>query len=392
MNKWITLILVLLIGTTSCVDEIDLRPFELPSLTKSTVRRVEAFELDSALFVATDEGVMLLYGDEQILFDAGSYDELLEIEWTNAEVLYAPTTDIFWVIADSAFLRVGRNTFDLHYDRTNFYAPTKSYFDYALSPDGKLYRLGYYDEVWDPNSGSFFSDYMIGIYEFVGNPNNTWKETQTDLGVNSKFLADPTFVFAENGDLIINTNPVYVVTSFNQSEVVADSISKTGSGFKFRTSYQPYLSETGHMYGLFSEPTFLTPVVAVVDHALNEEEVRLHALDENCEMPSSSQGAVKLLDWQSDQARFFVQVFSSPQTGESEELGYIMTFDLASDQCSLRSLRSHPDLKWSEGINDLDILEDKVYIGTREELMVYDLNTDDVTSYLFNAIENLSVQ
>ena len=81
------LVVLLMVG---CIRETTLTPYELPDLVKSYIRKVECFDNENALLVASDEGVMLLYGEEQVLYDANIYDELFKVEWSEAEVLVLP--------------------------------------------------------------------------------------------------------------------------------------------------------------------------------------------------------------------------------------------------------------------------------------------------------------
>ncbi|MEQ9186901.1 MAG: hypothetical protein RLP15_04145 [Cryomorphaceae bacterium] len=379
--------LAVLLFSQGCIREITLHPYELPDLVKSYIRKVECFDNENAILIASDEGVMLLYGEDQVLFDANTYDELFKLEWSVAQVLYSESTEIFWIIQDSTFIQMGKNTFDVHYDNTKFFAPTKSYFAYGLYGDGKLVRLGYWKEFWDQNSGSFYSDYYIGIYEYLGIENNTWREYQTDLRINSKFLATPNFAVDANDNIVLHTNPGFVITDYNDEETSADSISRTGQGFKFRTAFHPHLSASGNIYGMRTVPTLLSPVASMLSVGLNSKTVVEHELVTNCEIPVESQGAVKLLDWKGDVARFYIRNYTNSLTPNTEAIGYMLDYDLANDACSITTLYSNEELKWSESITDLDVLGTTVYIGTRDGLLIYDLETDEISSYLLNLLE-----
>lgn len=378
------LVVLLMVG---CIRETTLTPYELPDLVKSYIRKVECFDNENALLVASDEGVMLLYGEEQVLYDANIYDELFKVEWSEAEVLYSQSNEIFWIIYDSTFIQMGKNTYDVHYDNTQFFAATQSYFAYALSNEGNLMRLGYWKEFWDQNSGSFYSDYYIGIYEYLGNNNNTWREYQTDITVNSKFLANPNFTVVANGDIILHTNPGYIITAYDDQGATADSVSRSGQGFKFRTATRPHLAASGNLYGMLSQPALLTPVTSMLSVGLTEDPVVEHVFEENCPFPMEHQGAVKLLDWKGDVVRFYVRQYTNSLSSNTDVIGHILEYDLLNDACSITSLSSGELLKWSESIVDVDILGAIVYIGTRDGLLIYDLETDEIDSYLLNLLE-----
>lgn len=378
-------LVVLVVG---CIRETTLTPYELPDLVKSYIRKVECFNNEDAMMVASDEGVMLLYGEEQVLYDANVYDELFKVEWSEAEVLYSPSTEVFWVIQDSTFIQLGKNTYDVHYDNTQFFAATQSYFAYALSTEGKLMRLGYWKEFWDQNSGSFYSDYYIGIYEYLGNNNNTWREYQTELKVNSKFLADPNFTFADNGDIIIHTNPGFIISAYTDQGATADSVSRSGQGFKFRTANRPHLAAvSGNLYGMLTEPSLLTPVTSMLSVGLTQDPVVEYVFEDHCPFPTEHQGAIKLLDWNGDVVRFYVRQYTNSLSSNTDVIGHILEYDLLNDACSITSLSSGVLLKWSESIVDLDILGNTVFIGTRDGLLIYDLETDEINSYLLNLLE-----
>lgn len=388
MNRFLYISLLLVTLTLgSCIREITLTPYELPDLIDAFTRKVECFDNENAMFIASDEGVLLQYGEDRVLFNANTFDELQSFNWDESEVLYSSSTEIFWVISDTTYLQIGRNTFEIHYDKTKFYAPAKSYYSHVVSPEGKLYRVGYYDDIWDPESGSFYSDYYIGIYEFVGNPNNTWIANETEMKVNSEFLAIPNSAFTSDGSMLINTNPSYIVDGVASGAISYESIEKEGVGFEFRTSFRPHASSNDVVYGLNLEPTSLTPVTSVFRAELLGSTVSAVALDGDCEIPSESQGAVKLLDWTGSTVRFYIRFFTNNLSENKDVLGYIMTYDVDGGDCSIKELKSSDELRLSESIQDLDIYGDKVFIGTRTGLLTYDLETDFIESYLTQILD-----
>lgn len=373
---------------TACVKEITLTPYELPDLVEAFIRKVECFDESNAMLVASDEGVMLIYDeDHQVLYNASSFGFLNSINWDQSLVLYAPKTEIFWVIDDTTYYRFGRTLIDFHVDKTQFYAPTKAYYAYAVSPDGDLYRSGYYKEYWDPNSGSFYSDYYIGVYQYVGNPNNTWIEHQTNMFINSEYLSKPVFLFKDNGDMVFNTNPTFVVSNLNHAETQFTSYEKTGIGFKFKTSFRPYLHDNATVYGLDAAPGVLVPASGIYYGDITSPDVAARVFAENCNMPENNNGVVKCLDWKNGVARLYVRNFTNSLSSDKSALGYIMEYDLGTDNCSVKTLKSDTALKFSESIEDLDVYRGNVYIGTRNGLMVYDLSTDHLNSYLLNLLD-----
>jgi hypothetical protein len=374
------------------VKEVTLSPYQLPDLVESFIRKVECFDEHNAAFIASDQGALLLYGEEQVVFNAKTFDELPALDWDEVEVLYAPSTEIFWIISDSIYLQLGKNTYEVYVDGTPFYGPTRAYYAHVLSPEGALYRIGFYKEFWDQSSGSFFSDYYLAIYRYLGQPNNAWTEYQTDLTVNSPFLTTPTAVFAENGDLIINTNPTYVVRDFTGGQVNANAYPKTGDGFTFKTSYVPHIGTDDRLYGLNIEPSFYSPASDLFVSTLVDESVDRLDLDGLCTLPDGSQGIVKLIDWKGTVARFYIGYFTNNLSTETEALGYILSYNVVGGNCDLKRLVPGDKLKLSESIQDLDVYGDEVYIGTRDGLLVYDLETDFMESYLGQLLQKNAAQ
>ena len=364
---------------TSCVKEVTLTPFELPDLVQSFVRKVECFDQESAALIATDEGVLLLFADkkDQVIYDADLFPELNLINWEESEVLYSSATETFWVIQDSVFMNLDRSkSLTVHEDQTQFNISTSSYFDYTLSNDGELYRIGFYKEIWAGSSSGFTTDLYIGIYRFIGNQNNTWQEFQTEMIVKSDFQTDPNSIFMPSGELLILTNPQFVVSIISQTNTEFTLLGKAGSGFSYETIYSPYISSTGASYGFDKVPDINSPIQNLIVTQINENEVQSIALEHACDYPEQTQGVARMIDQKEEVARMYLPSFSS------NSLGYLLSYDVSSGSCDVLSLEPNSILNNSSSIQDLDVMDNTVYIGTRNGLFVYDLQTRTISSYI----------
>ncbi len=383
--KYITFTIFTLLVLGSCVKEVVLKPFELPDLVQSFVRKVECFDQEKAAFIATDEGVLLLYGDEkqQVIFDASRFPELSFIDWPNSEVLYTGATETFWVIQDSIFLTFDRNKrLKIHTDRSQFNISTSNYFSYTLSNNGELYRIGFYKEFWAGPSSGFSTDLFIGIYKFIGNENNTWEEFQTDMIIKSENVAAPNSVFTPQGDLIIATNPQFLVTNISKANTQFTLLGKVGNTFKFKTIYQPYLSSDGTVFGFDKIPDFNSPLQNILTTKINENEVQSFQIEASCAMPEFSRGIIKLVDWNENVVRLYAYSASGQPNQSIYALGYIISYNAVSGDCDVMVIESGNELTNSSLVQDMDIYGNTVFIGTNNGLFVYDIETRAVSSYL----------
>ena len=339
----IGILILVIVAFNSCVEHhIDLNPFILPDLVRSYVRKVECYNEYNTAFIATDGGVLLRYGTDQVVFNAGNYNILTQIQWEDARVLYSNSTQVFWVIEGIYILEMSAERFQIHEDRTEFFQPTKFYFDYGLSPEGKLYRTGFYKEVWDPNSGGFDSDYFIALYEFQGFTNSVWEEFQTDMTIRSNNLASPNLFFTSEGDMILATNPQYRITSYSNDTVLFSAIGKQGQGFDYESMSLPYLSPDDVLYGFDKQPAPFNPISHLYSSDLATNEVFRTEVDGLCSYDDEAQGLIKVLDWEGSTVRFYVQFFTNANSEDKSKLGYIMTYNAASGDCNVITLYSKP--------------------------------------------------
>jgi|GEM_PF-585237 len=389
--KHIYYVIFTLLVLSSCVKEVTLQPFELPDLVQDFVRKVECFDQENAALIATDGGVLLLYGEEkeQVILDADRFPDLNLIDWENTEVLYSSATETFWVIQDSVFMTLDRSKrLNIHIDQTQFNISTSNYFDYVLSNEGELHRIGFYKELWAGSSSGFTTDLYIGIYKYLGNLNNTWEEYQTEMIIKSDNVSDPNSVFTADGDLLIATNPQYIVSSFTKSITEFTLIGKAGASFDYETMYMPYLNSTsGRLIGLERIPDINSPLQNILTTVVNENDVQLVSLESACQFPEFSRGVVKLVDNNADVARFYIRSSSSQPNGESNVLGYLLSYDLSNSNCDLLSIQASSELPNSSSIQDIDVLGNTVYIGTRNGLFIYDLETLAISGYINQLLE-----
>lgn len=377
---------------TSCVKDEVLHPFAIPDLVQSYIRKVECFDQYKTIFVASDGGILLKYADdEQVMFDASGYPVINDIQWPNAQVLYSPANEIFWVISDSIYLKAGRTRLETFMDKTPFFAPTKAYKSFVVTPEGDLLRIGFFKEEWNPENG-FESEYFIGIYKFLSNENNPWEEYETNMTITSSFLSAPAAVFNENETLVLLTNPQYMLANYDQDYPEYEVIGKVGSGFNYKTMVLPAVGPNGTIYGLDRVPSNISPVTHALSTLESSNLVERYEMQTLCAIEEENQGAVKLLGWAGHTLQVFYQNFTNANSLDNTYLGYIWQYDLNSGACNINYLRSDEKLRFSEPIRDVDLFDGKVYLGTRNGLLIYDLATNEISTYistLFDEFKNV---
>lgn len=393
MNKILHIFFVslVLISLSSCVKEVTLHPFELPDLVQDFVRKVECFDQEKAALIATDGGVLLIYGDEkdQVIFDVDRFPDLNSIDWADSEVLYSESTETFWVIQDSVFMTLDRSKrLNIQTDRTQFNISTSNYFDYALSNEGELYRIGFYKELWAGSSSGFTTDLYIGLYKYIGNPNSIWQEYQTDMIVKSDNVATPNAVFTSEGNLLIATNPQFLVSRIDQLNTEFTLIGKAGASFDYETMYSPHInSSSGGLYGMDKLPDINSPLQNLLTTIVNENEVEKVSLESACQFPEFSRGIVKLIDWNGDVARFYIRSATNQINTNEVVLGYILSYNVASGNCELLDVMGNSELQSNSSVQDFDVMGNTVYIGTRNGLFVFDLETRALNGYINQLLE-----
>lgn len=373
---------------TGCFEEKNLRPFIFPDLVNNTNRIVESFPEDSVLFVATDGGLLVRFKDEQYaVFPIASYPQVSFLNLEQIEVFFDKTTERIVIVSDSIVMRLSRNnTLETFVDDFDFYEPTRFYFDYAMSPDGKLYRIDYYNEIWDPNSGSFDSDYFIAIHEFTGANRALWRTIETNMTVRSNFLSSPHATFNSAGDMLIMTNPSYLVSNLNSGDIAFQSIDRAAN---FRSIIDPvWYEETGMVYGFNRDPGWFEPVDGIISVPIDQETAAFSFFSSTCEMDEPVIGAVKVLQWTPSHLVMYVQLFTNELTGIKSSLGYVYTYELNTQDCMVTAIKTDEILlPFANAINDVAFLEQELYLGTESGLLIYNVQTASFEPYLRRIFE-----
>ncbi len=376
---------LVLITLSGCIEEKNLRPFILPELVNTPNYLVESFPGDSVLLIAAEGGILTRYADDrQYAFTVSNYPVLDQIDPTDVEVLYSGANETFWLRSDSLIITFSRERISNYRDTTAFYRPTRFYFDYCLSDDGVLHRIDYYNEIWDPQSGSFLSDYFLAIHRFEPSGSGLWESVETELSVRSDLLSSPNAVF-KGDELLILTNPSYHVSSFRSGEVVAEEIPREST---FDQVVDPVWNTDDVIYGLPSEPAFFSPFDAIIELPLVAENSQRLRLESACSPSADVIGPVKVLKWTDQEAVVYVQYFTNQLTTANEVVGYIYTYGLKDGSCDINSVQSDPILlPFSNAIRDVALLNTELYIGTESGLLVYDFATLTMVPYLKNLFD-----
>lgn len=389
MNRAIIyIILGLSVFLSGCFEEKNLRPFIFPDLVNNTNRLVESFPEDSVLFVATDGGLMVRFKDQQYaVFPIGSFPQVSFLNLEQIDIFFDKSTEKIVIVSDSIVMRLGRNnTLETFVDDFDFYEPTKFYFDYAMSPNGKLYRIDYYTEIWDPNSGSFDSDYFIAIHEFTGVNRALWRTVETEMSVRSNFLSSPHAAFNDNGDMLIMTNPSYIVRNLNGNSIDFEAVDRASN---FRGMIDPVWNEDARMvYGFNRNPGWFEPVDGILSAAIDQESVTFSPFSATCNLDEPVIGAVKVLQWTPSNLVMYVQLFTNELTGVKSSVGYVYTYDLSGNDCMVTAIQTDEILlPFANGINDVAFLEQELYFGTESGLLIYNVQTESFEPYLRRIFE-----
>lgn len=389
MNKWshihLGLVVLLFSALCGCIDEKTLRPFILPELVNTPNYLVESCPADSTLLIAAEGGVLTRYGDlQQYAFTVNNHPELDEIDPTNVEVLYSNVNETFWILSDSLIVSLVRDQITIYEDTTAFYRPTRFYFDYCLSEDGILHRVDYYDELWDPQSGSFLSDYYLSVHRFEPGARSLWQTEETDLTIRSDQLSTPSALFSGDA-LLILTNPSYRVTGLFTEGVSTEVLSREST---YDGLVDPVINQEDVVYGLPSEPGFFVPFNVLLELPLTATNTQRLNLANACVPDRNVIGPVKVLQWTDDQVVLFVQYFTNELTAANDLVGYTYTYGVKDASCEINTIPSDDVLiPFSNGIRDVALLNDQLFVGTESGLLVYDFSTASWMPYLKNLFE-----
>lgn len=134
-------------------------------------------------------------------------------------------------------------------------------------------------------------------------------------------------------------------------------------------------------------PDINSPLQSILTTIVNENEVQKIALESACKFPEFSQGIVKLIDWNGDMARFYMRSSSSQPNSNDVVLGYVLSYNVVSGNCDVTTVLGNNEIQSASSVQDFDVLGNTVYIGTRNGLFVYDLETRALSGYIDQLLE-----
>lgn len=390
MNKLHFLLLITVItgmSLSGCIEEKTLRPFLLPELVNTPNYLVESFPEDSALLVGAEGGVLIRYADlQQYAFPISKHPQLGSIDPTDVEVFYSRVNETFFLLSDSLIITFNRSQVEFFSDTAGFYQPTRFYVDHCISPLGDLYRIDYHDEFWDPDGGSFFSDYFIAIRRFNPSAPNLWESRETDLTVNSNNLAVPHAVFLNEDDLLILTNPSYRISGLDDDALNAAPIERDDA---FRSIAIPYANRDEGIFGFRQAPDFFSPVDELLSTNTASDEINFERISASCIPGRNVIGPVKVLQWREEEVVLFVQYFTNELTPDNDLIGYTYTLSLNGSGCRVvEVLSDNVLLPYSNTLRDVALLGGELFLATETGLLVYDIGTGGMVPYLKDLFED----
>jgi len=379
MNRIIAVTCIIgLISITSCVRKKELSPYSLPSLVKAETEFIESND-DGSLFLVSRDGAYSKFSDGSEKVYETFPVSFFYVDWKSAQVLYDSTNNRFWVTT-SQWVYEANGSEIVAYAADNV-GRVSSHFSYVLSPEGDLMQLFYYRDYWDPNSGTADSEYYIEI-STLDRGSNSWSGVETDLTVSSSYLTTPHAVYS-NGKLFIATIPTYTVSNVHDAST-HQLYPKSGASAISRSIASPLVSGD-EVFGLNQLPSDGQTAGFFVFSNILENQVD-HVSVASAAGNNSLGGVSKVLDKSGEEYVGYLQSFGEDGSLNSSTLGYILTMKIGQTSGTLKALQGSGDITNSGQITTLDVADNVVYLGTFKGLYIYNLETDEITSYFNNLL------
>jgi len=373
MNKNLTLFFLgLSLIFTSCVKDVYLDPIDLPDVLTSFVIRVEKFS-GNALFSATNSGLYLQFDEKDYVeFYSGDYSSWSYAQWQQAKIDYS--NEKLLATYGSKYILLSRSGITSgDFDNSSLMLRPSS----IISPTGVALQVGYGDITVDNNNNLVYVIYIEKIEA------NGTSKIATEMKVSEANYGSIDLVFNADGDLVITTNPVFIVSDWETDASDFTTIAPTTGFTEYNSIMRPTIVDNV-VYGYINAPSIYLPANSMYKFDLSTKSVFALNQDQFCEFPEFGNGILKHLDWNGTAACMLFPTDIGFVGDQGNPLSYIYQFNLAEESCQSFVISSNSILQNSSAIADVgySFKSDTAYIGLNSGLYVYDLKTNEMTLFI----------
>jgi hypothetical protein len=379
MNKIkATFFIALFLVLTSCVKDVYLDPIDLPDVLTSEVIRVDKFS-ENEFFSVTNTGLYLQFDEnDYVEYYSSDYADWTTFDWQQAKLSYQD--GILLVSNGSKYILVSRNSIKSdEFDNSSLMLRPSS----IISPSGVPLHVGFGDIQVDNNNELVYVIYIEKI------ESNGTTKIATEMKVSAANYDAIDLVFNPQGELVITTNPIYVVSDWNGNASNFNSIEPTNGFVNYKSIMQPTVVD-GVLYGYSDAPSYYQSANTMYKFDLSSQTVTEFNLRDFCSYPDAVGGAEKHLNWNESNVSMLVPSEFGYTNVNGSPMSYIYSYNLEDETCDIITIPSSSFVQSTFSINDIgcNFNSDKVYIGLSSGLYVYDKNTDE-TSLFINSLLSL---
>lgn len=373
MNKKLALFFVCLsLITASCVKDVYLDPIDLPDVLTSEVIRVDKFS-ETEFFAVTYTGLYLQFDDnDYVEYYSSDFIDWTTFQFQQAKISYR--NEVLLISNGSKYILATRNSIESgEFDNSSLMLRPSS----IISPTGVALHVGFGDIQVDSNNDLVYVIYI----EKIGIAGTT--KIATDMKVSAANYDAIDLTFNSQGDLVITTNPIYIVSDWDGSALNFSSI-KPNNGFVDYKSIQEPTVFNGVIYGYSNAPSYYQSGNTMYKFDLGSQTVTKFDLREFCSYPDAVGGAEKHLNWSGSDVAMLVPSEFGYTNVNGSPMSYIYHYNLGDETCDVITIPSSSYIQSTYSINDIgyNYNSDKVYIGLGSGLYVYDKNTEETTLFI----------
>lgn len=364
------LILSISLILSSCIRDEYLDPLQVPNVVNGAIYRVDRFSENEFVAIGESGLYLQLALNDYVEFDEEEIESFTEQEIKEARFSYQ--SDKLLIANGSKWMIVTRNGIEQGEFGFMFRPST------ILSPNGIPIHVGFGDLQDNPQTGGI--EYKIYIERIE---NGEIVRIPTDMTVPNSTYGSADITFNSSGQLVISTNPVFVLTDWDESCENFTEL-KPSSGFVDYRSIQKPSIANGAIYGYDVYPQSFTPIQNAIKFDLTTNEVTLFSPSLLCNYPENSTGGIKHLTWNGETSYVHVATNQAFTSELGTPLSYIHELNMNTQACELIPVLSTLDLQNGFDINDIAFTpgSDEVLIATDARLYIYTISTNTTLSFV----------
>lgn len=363
----------------SCQKTEVLEPTSFPLMLRNNVELTEVFE-DGTLLTGGADGYYVDYGNGlTAVLESTSQSEFNEMRVDQMmfylgadQIIYGVNLSYVMVIKPNGYRFILQDIFN---------NGSLTYPGYTITPNGKLMRCDYSEQIYNSVEQQYFYNIRLSIWD-----DDAWDSDVTDMWMQSNFNTQytPTPIFEDKNDLYIAGNEIFKVDYSNPSFLTYERLVPSGGVLEYSSFHHGRFFDN-ELIGFDQDYVVSTDIQYSYAFNLNSGLLKSYRITNTCDVGDDQVFNIQKVIGSNGRSTYCYQQQIFNVFSEDNIAGLIIEYDHSKGKCDVRTLLAIGLLdNTALSINDVayDVEADVVYLATQEGLIGYDMQTNQTFDFL----------